>query len=137
MAVHRQMPLALVFPNVALVDGHADQMRHQVGQASVVVSLDPDHFNLALWIGKFADIGEELPVFASEAAKVEIGKDIAQQNQPAIAVCLQHVERLLCPTHFGPEMNVRQNDGVVRRPTHALVMQHFWRQHDDSAMNNP
>ena len=137
VAVHRQMPLALVLPDVALVDGNADQMRHQIGEAGVVVALDPNHFHLALWIGKLADVGEELPVFAGEAAKVEIGKNIAQQNQPSIAVRLQHVERVLCPTHFGPEVDVRQNYRVVRRPTHALVMQHFRRQHDESAMNNP
>jgi hypothetical protein len=33
-------------------------------------------------------------------------------------------------------VDVRQNYRVVRRPTHALVMQHFWRQHDDFVMNN-
>jgi hypothetical protein len=57
MAMHRQMPLALVFPNVALVNGHPDQVRHQVGEAGIVVALDPNHFNLALWIGKLADVG--------------------------------------------------------------------------------
>jgi len=136
MAVHRQMPLALILPNIALIHGDADQVRHQVGESGVVVAFDPDHFDLALWIGKFADIGKELPMFAGQATKVEIGKNIAQQNQPSIAVRLQDVERILCPAHFGPEVDVRQNYCVVRRPTHALVMQHIRRQHDDSAMNN-
>ena len=48
MAVHRKVPFALILPNVALVDGDADQVRHQVGEASVVVAFDPNHFNLAL-----------------------------------------------------------------------------------------
>ncbi len=137
MAVHGQMPLALVLPNVALIDGDADQVRHQVGEAGVVVAFDPNHFHLALWVGKFADVGKEPPVFAGQATKIEIGKNIAQQNQPAIAVRLQHVERVLCPTDFGPKVDVRQNYRVVRRPAHALVMQHIQRQNDDSAMNNP
>jgi hypothetical protein len=34
-------------------------------------------------------------------------------------------------------VDVRQNYRVVRRPTHALGMQHSRRQGDDSAMNNP
>ncbi len=125
MAVHGQMPLALILPHVALVDGDADQVRHQVGEACIVIAFDPNHFYLTLWIGKFADVGKELPMFAGEAAKIKIGKNVAQQNQSFIAVRLQHVERVLCPTHFGPEVDVRQNDRVVRRPTHALVMQHF------------
>jgi hypothetical protein len=33
-------------------------------------------------------------------------------------------------------VDVRQDYRVVRRPTHALVMQHFWRQQDEPAMNN-
>ena len=136
MAVHRQMSLALILPNVALVYGNADEVRHQVCEAGVMVSLDPYHLDLALWIGKFADIGKELPVLAGQAAKVEIGKNIAQQNQPSIAVRLQNVERVLCPTHFGPEVDVRQDYSVVRRPIHALVMQHMSREHDEPAMNN-
>ena len=137
MAVHRQVPLTLVLPNVALVDGNADEMRHQVREASIVIAFDPNHFHLTLWIGKFADVGKELPVFAGQATKVEIGKNIAQQNQPSIAVRLQHVERVLRPAHFGPEVDVRQNQRVVRRPNHALVMQHSQREHDEPAMNNP
>ena len=109
VAVHREVPLAFVFPNVALVDGNADQVRHQIGEASVVVALDPNHFHLTLWIRKFADVRKELPVLAGQAAKVEIGKNIAQQNQSLVAICLQHVERVLCPTHFGPEVDVRQD----------------------------
>jgi len=136
MAVHCEMPLAFVFPNVALVDGNADEMRHQLREPSIVIAFDPNYFNLALWIGKFADVGEELPVFAGQATKVEIGKNIAQQNQPSIAVRLQHVERVLRPAQFGPEVDVRQNQRVVRRPNHALVMQHLRRRHDESAMNN-
>jgi hypothetical protein len=33
-------------------------------------------------------------------------------------------------------VDVRQNQRVVRRPNHALVMQHLRRRHDESAMNN-
>ena len=77
------MLLALVFPNEASVEGHANKMRHQIGETGVMVALDPNH-----------------------------------------------------ATHFGCGADVRQNYRVVRRPTHALVMQHFCREHDDSVMNN-
>jgi hypothetical protein len=34
-------------------------------------------------------------------------------------------------------VDVRQNQRVVRRPNHALIMQHSQREHDEPAMNNP
>jgi hypothetical protein len=136
MTVHGEMALTVKLPNVALVHGNADQVRHQVGEAGIVIAFDPHDFNIALGIGKLADVREELPVFAGEAAEVEIGEDIAQQNQSAVAVRLQHLKRVLRSAHFGPKVNVRQNQCVVHRPNHALVMQHRRREHDESAMKN-
>ncbi len=45
-----QMTLAVVLPNVALIHRHADQVRHQVRQAVIVIALHPDHLNLALGV---------------------------------------------------------------------------------------
>ncbi len=122
--MHGQVPLALVLPHIPLVHRNADQMRHQVGEAGIVIAFDPDDFHLAFWVRKLANKREELPVFAGQATKVEIGKYIAQQYQSSIAIRLQYVQRILRPAHFGPEVNIRQNQRVVRRPNHARVMQH-------------
>ncbi len=72
MAVDGEVSLAVILPNVALVDRNTDQVRHQVGEAGVVVPLDPHHFHPALGIGKLANVGEEFPVLAGEAAKIKI-----------------------------------------------------------------
>ena len=82
MAMNRKVTQAAVLPGVLLVDFHAHQVRHHVAQAAVMISLDPDHFDFALRIGKLADVAEELPVLFLEPAKVQITEDIAQQDQP-------------------------------------------------------
>jgi hypothetical protein len=101
MAVHCQMALARIFPHVTLVDRNADQMRHQIRQAMIVVAFHPDHFHMPLGIGKLADIGQKFPVVAGEAAEVKVGENISQQNEPAKTVRLQNVERFLSAAHFG------------------------------------
>jgi len=80
MAVDCHVAQASELPTVLLVDPNTHQMRHDVGQAEVVVALDPDDFDVAPGIRKFADIAKKLPVFFGEAGKVEIGKDVAQKD---------------------------------------------------------
>ena len=73
------MTQACVFPLVFLKNFHADQVRHDVGETVVVVSFDPDYFDVALGIGEFADRAEKLPVFFLEASEVEVGKDVGER----------------------------------------------------------
>src|ERR1700693_6649373 len=81
VAVDGDMAVACRLPLVLLVDFYADQVRHDVAQPATVVPLDPNYFNAALGIGKFADVAEEFPVGLGEAAKVEVRKNVAQQDQ--------------------------------------------------------
>ena len=50
----------------------------------IVVALHPHHFNFTFGIGELANEAEKFPVFFFQASKIEVGKDVAQQNQPAI-----------------------------------------------------
>jgi len=134
--MHGEMTLTLILPHVTLVDRNTDQVGHQVRETSIMIALHPDHFDLTLRIGKLANIRQKLPVLAGEAAKIEIGKNIAQQHQAPIAMRLQHVERILRPAQFGPKMNVRQDQRVVRVAIHALVMRHFSALYDERQMKN-
>lgn len=95
--VDGKMPLARILPHVALIDRHPDQMRHHIGQAVVVIAFHPYHLHVALGVGELADVGEELPVLAGQAAKVEVGEDVAQKHQPPKAMRLQYVECILRP----------------------------------------
>jgi hypothetical protein len=92
MAVNGQMPLAGVLPHVALIDGNADQVGHQLRQPVVVVALDPDDLHAAARVGELADVAEKLPVVAGQAPEVQIGKDIAEKHQAPEAVALQHIQ---------------------------------------------
>ena len=64
VSVDGKMPLVRILPDITLVDRHSDQVRHDVGEALIVVSFDPNHFHLTFWIGELANAGEELPMFA-------------------------------------------------------------------------
>ncbi len=63
MAVDRQMLPAIEIPGVFLIYADSNQMRHHVGEALVVIALDPYDLNVALGIREFADVSEKLPVF--------------------------------------------------------------------------
>src|SRR5258708_1624903 len=80
--MHCQMLLPVVIPRVFLINLHADQMRHHIGQAEVVVPFHPNHFHAAFGIGKLPNIPEKLPMFFLQPSEIEIGKDITQQDQP-------------------------------------------------------
>ena len=81
VAVNGQVSQPGVLPRKVLVDLYSDQMRHHVGQTMVVVPFDPDYLDLTFGIGEFADITEEAPVLFGETAEVQVGENIAQQNQ--------------------------------------------------------
>ncbi len=86
------MAHAQVIPLILLVHANADQVRHDFSEPVIVISLHPDNFDLAFRVGEFADVSEKFPVLFLEAAEIQVGKNIAQQNQAAIAVLLQNVE---------------------------------------------
>ena len=120
--VDGEMPLVRVVPDVALVDRHPDQVRHNVGKSLVVVALDPDHFHLAFRIGELANAGEKFPMFAGKPAEVEVGKNIAQQNQPLIAQRLQQIECVTGSAQLRPQVQVGNNQRVKSRIRHACRM---------------
>jgi hypothetical protein len=45
VAMDRKMPLAAIFPGIFLINGDADQMRHDLSEPMVMVSLNPHDFN--------------------------------------------------------------------------------------------
>ncbi len=121
MTVDRQMLLSVKLPNVFLVHPYSDQMRHDVGQALVVIAFDPDDLDVAFGIGEFADIAEEFPVFLGEPAKIEVGKNVAQKNEPAEPALFEQVGRFLDTAALRPKMYVGEDqrivDGRIHTPT--------------------
>ena len=58
-------------------------------------------------------------MLAGQAAKIEIGKHIAQQHQSAEAMRLQHVQGILGAAQLRAQMDVRQDQRIVEYLVHA------------------
>src|SRR6266436_8694345 len=95
MTVNGEVTATLEFPLVFFVDFHSHQMGHDLTETTVMVAFHPHHFNAALRVGEFADVAEKLPMGLGEAAKIEVGKNVAQQDQAPEAVLPQHPRGLL------------------------------------------
>src|SRR3954468_12516569 len=120
MTVNRKMPSPIERPRIFLVHAYPDQMGHDVRQSRIVVSFHPNHFDISLGIRQLADAPEELPVLFVETAEIEVGKDIAQKNEPPKAVLLQHVAGIPSAAQLGPEMQIGEDESVVNLTTHHL-----------------
>ena len=83
VAVNGQVPQSVVAPDIAFENGNSHKVGHHLGEAFVMVAFHPDDLDVAFAIGEFADAGEELPMIAIEACEVEVGEDVAQENQTA------------------------------------------------------
>jgi len=89
MAVNGQVPQSVVGPDIALENRNSHKVGHYLGEAFVMVAFHPNDLDIALAIGEFANTGEELPMIAVEPCEVEIGEDVAQENQTAEAAGLE------------------------------------------------
>src|SRR5208282_2147786 len=96
-------------------------MGHDFGQAMVVVAFDPYHFDLALGIGELANETEEFPVLFFQTPEVEVGKNVAEQNQAAILVFLKHPQSLARAAHVRAEVQIREDQGVINLRSSDLL----------------
>ena len=120
VAVNREMTFALVLPDVALIDGDSDQVRHYVGETMIVIAFNPDDLNAALSIGELTNLREEEPVITVQTPKVEVGKDIAQKDQAAVGAGFENGECIPGSTDFRSEVYVRQEQRVA--PVHVPIV---------------
>src|SRR5208282_5778473 len=97
-------------------------MRHDVGESVVMVAFHPHDFDVALGIGKLANVAEELPVLLSEAGEVEVGKDIAEQDQALETAFLEHARRFAGVAGLCTEVQVGKDQRVVGMQIHNLVV---------------
>jgi hypothetical protein len=112
VSVDGEVTFALVFPDVALVDRDADQVRHHFREAMIVIPFDPDDFDLALAIGELADLGEELPVVAIQTAEIQVGENVAKKNQAAIGAGFENCKCLSCAADVRAKMYVRKEQRI-------------------------
>jgi len=81
VAVNGQVPQPVEGPDVTLEDGNSHKVGHHLGEAFVMIAFHPDDLDVAFAIGEFSDAGEEFPMIAVEPCEVEVGEDVAQENQ--------------------------------------------------------
>ncbi len=112
MAVNCQMGNPSIVPAIVLVNRDSNQMRHQLGEAQVVITLHPDHLDLALGIREFADVRKKVPVLLFEAAEVQIAEDVPQQNQPAELDGFKQTKSGIRPAELRSQVKVGDDDGI-------------------------
>jgi len=78
VAMDGQMSFAAVLPRVFLIDGHADQVRHDLCQPVIVIAFHPDDLSVMFGVGKLANVSQEFPVLFCKPAEIQVSKDIAQ-----------------------------------------------------------
>src|SRR5579864_1726924 len=122
VTVDRQMPFSVVAPFVFLVNGNPDEMRHHWREPVIVVAFHPNHLNAMFGIGQLANVAEELPVLLGEPAKIEVGKNIAQQDQPAELHRAQKIQRVRGSADFRAQVQVGNDHGIKTLFPHALLL---------------
>jgi len=61
-------------------------------------------------------------VFLRQAGEIEVGKDIAQQDQALKAIALQHTRRFACMTRLCTQVQVGEDQRVVGMQIHIYVL---------------
>src|SRR5579863_3052803 len=112
MAMDGEVTDTVKFPGVFLIDADADQVRHDLSEAVVVVAFDPNDFDLALGVGEFANVSKKLPVFFFEAAEIEVGENVAEQDEAIEGRGLEQAQCRLGAADFRAEMQIREDESV-------------------------
>src|SRR5580658_9696654 len=122
MAMDRDVTKSVILPRVVLVDADSDQVRHNICKPVVVIAFHPHDFDIALRIRELSNVAEELPVIFGQAGEVEVGKDVAQQDQALEAVFLQHARGFTGTAGLCTEVQVGKDQRVVAMQIHNLVV---------------
>jgi hypothetical protein len=110
MPVDRDTLLTVPFPCVLLKNFDAQQMLHDFGDSSIVIALNPHHFNAALWVAQLANVADEFPVLRSEPREVEVLKNVAEENQALELGMFQEMQKIGCQRDCGAEVNVANDE---------------------------
>jgi hypothetical protein len=122
MPVNRNVALSREIPDIALVNPHAHQVRHDVGQTVVVIAFHPHNFYFALRIRQLADVAEKLPVLFGEAGEIKVGENVAEKDQAAEDVFLEHASRFPRMARLRAKVQVGKDQRVVHGQIHIPIV---------------
>ncbi len=57
-----------------------------------------------------------------QASEIQVGENVAQQDEPVEGIFAQHTGGFARPAHLGAEVQIRQNQRVVSVRTHAFIV---------------
>src|SRR5438128_2949871 len=120
MTVDSQVTNSRILPTVFLIDIYSDQVGHHFSESTIVVSFYPHHLDLTLRIGELTNVSQELPVFFLEPAKIQVRKNVTQQDQSPERTLLQHTQGITRAADFRAEVKVRE-DSVSHTAPMPLV----------------
>jgi hypothetical protein len=66
-----------------------------------MIALNPDHLHATLGIGELANVAQELPVGFGEPPEIQVGKDVAEQDEAAEEVGAQDAQGVFRAAHPG------------------------------------
>jgi hypothetical protein len=119
VSVNRDVFEPSIVPDVLLVNTHADQVRHDIGEPVVVIAFDPDDFDVALGIRELANVSQKLPVIFGEAGEIEVGEDVTEQDQALEAGFLEYARGFARVARVCTEMQVGEDQRVVHERIHT------------------
>src|SRR5205823_11123376 len=106
MPMNGQVTNTLIFPGILLINAHTHQVRHDIGEAVIVIAFYPHDFDLALRIGELANLAKKLPVILGQASEIEIGEDVPEEDQAMKAIFLEYPSGLTCMAGRCPQVQV-------------------------------
>ena len=116
-------------------------MRQDIYKPIIMIPFHPDYFRISFWVGELTNVGKKVPVLFFQAGKIQVGEDIAVQDQAPITGLLQQAECLARPAHVRAEVQVRQDQRVVDMRVHGVdylrtMLRGDESGKDDAAMGN-
>jgi hypothetical protein len=87
-----------------------------------MVAFHPNDFNAPLGVGQLADASQKFPVVFVKSTEIQVGKNVAEQDEAPEAIRFQHVAGISRATQLGPEMQIGEDESVVNHNTHHPVI---------------
>jgi hypothetical protein len=105
-----------------LENTHAYQVRHDVAESVIVIAFHPYDLKVALGIRKLANVTQKLPVIFGQASEVEVGKNVAQKDQPVKSIFLQHASGFPRMAGLRTQVQIGKDQRVVHGQIHTSVV---------------
>jgi hypothetical protein len=85
----------------------------------IVIPFHPHHLNSVAWVGELSNVPKEFPMLFGKAAKIQVSKDIAQQNKSLEMNRLKKSKGCTCLADLRAQVQIGDNYRVKAISLHA------------------